>query len=76
MLKKAGVGEFIKNRGDAGILAFGRHGATNNQEGGINHLTGHQNSVFRFQNLEISSLPIRVIRLIRGSQSSHFLKRT
>jgi len=34
-----------------------------------------QFSVFSFQNLELSSLPIRAIRFIRGSQSSHFLKR-
>ena len=34
-----------------------------------------KNSVFSFQNLELSSVPIRLIRLIRGSQSSHFLKR-
>ena len=32
-------------------------------------------SVFRFQNLDISSRPIRAIRLIRGLQSSHFSKR-
>ena len=75
MLKNAWVGEFLKNRGDAGILAFGRHGATNNQERGSDQ-SPHRASKFRFQNLEISSLRIRAIRLIRGSQSSHFLKRT
>ncbi len=30
---------------------------------------------FRFQNLVISSRPIRAIRFIRGSPSSHFLQR-
>jgi hypothetical protein len=32
-----------------------------------------RNSVFSFQYLEISSPPIRVIRVIRGSESSPFL---
>ena len=39
-----------------------------------NAVHGCENSVFRFQKPEISALPIRAIRLIRGSQSSHFLK--
>jgi len=34
-----------------------------------------QFSVFGFWDFGISSPPIRVIRLIRGSQSSHFLNR-
>ena len=41
----------------------------------INEVRGGENSVFSFQSLEISSSLIRVIRVIRGSQSSHFLNR-
>ena len=38
----------------------------------INEVRGGENSVFSFQSLEISS---PLIRVIRGSQSSHFLNR-
>ena len=47
----------------------------NEVRGGEKSVFSFQFSVFSFQSLEISSLPIRAIRVILGSQSSHFLNR-
>jgi hypothetical protein len=61
-----------KRRNSAGHISGS---TTNPVRGGQSSVVSCQLSVVSCRNLEISTLPIRAIRFIRGSQSSHFFEK-